>query len=89
MSQDRMRVVFSHLHGRPELRASATGSFGIDGSAAVGGRGGSVATKRNTEFQYTLDDNPLLTLAQRQFYEHNGFLLVPNLVPHDLIDGWR
>lgn len=46
------------------------------GSSSVGG------------FSYTLD-NPLLTPAQRAFYEENGFLVIPGLVPHDKLDQWR
>ena len=41
-------------------------------------------------FQYTLtDNNGLLTRDQRQFYEKNGFLVIPNLVPHEMIDECR
>ncbi|XP_018016264.1 phytanoyl-CoA dioxygenase, peroxisomal [Hyalella azteca] len=65
---DRIRVIFSHLTARPELR---------DG-----------ANTTKTKYFYTLD-NPRLSDEQRSFYEHNGFLLVKDLVPHDLIDGWR
>ena len=36
-------------------------------------------------FRYTVD-NPLLTLEQRRFYEENGFIVVKNLVDHQLID---
>lgn len=27
-----------------------------------------------------------LTTAQRAFYEHNGYLLIPKLVPHSILD---
>ena len=39
-------------------------------------------------FRYTLD-NPLLSLEQRQFYEDNGFLVVPRLVDSALLDVFR
>lgn len=54
----------------------------ISGSLDVINKGG------NATFQYTLD-NPRLTHAQREFYEENGFLVIPNLVEHDKIDRWR
>ena len=34
-------------------------------------------------------DHPRLTLRQRQFYEENGFLVIPKLVPEDLLDHCR
>ena len=41
-------------------------------------------------FQYTFtDNNGLLTRSQREFYEENGFLVIPNLVPQNLIDECR
>ena len=49
---------------------------------------GITSTGTSSEYQYTLAD-PRLTPAQRDFYEHNGFLLIPNLVPHALLDTWR
>lgn len=38
-------------------------------------------------FQF-FSDGPFqrLNKKQRQFYEDNGFLVVPNLVPHEMID---
>ncbi|KAF2353565.1 Phytanoyl-CoA dioxygenase [Trinorchestia longiramus] len=70
MSKERLRVIFSHLHARPELRQDTPG------------------TSQVRQYSYTRD-NPRLSPEQREFYEHNGFLLVKNLVPHKLIDGWR
>jgi len=40
-------------------------------------------------FRFTVSDNGLLTRSQREFYEKNGFLVVPNLIPHELIDECR
>ena len=37
------------------------------------------------ELEYTVD-HPRLSKKQRQFYEKNGFLVIPKLVPEDLID---
>lgn len=37
------------------------------------------------QFEFTLD-NPRLTLKQRQFYEKNGFVVIPRLVPEDVLD---
>ncbi|XP_071518968.1 phytanoyl-CoA dioxygenase, peroxisomal-like [Panulirus ornatus] len=79
MAQARMKVIFGHLNQRnqqaPVARpVSSALSIGIGNNYA--------------EFQYTLN-NPKLTPAQRSFYEENGFLVIPNLVPHDKIDRWR
>ncbi|KAK8380268.1 hypothetical protein O3P69_016704 [Scylla paramamosain] len=57
----------------PQITSSSLGVVSKDGSSS---------------FQFTLD-NPRLTQAQRAFYEQNGFLVIPNLVPHDKIDRWR
>jgi phytanoyl-CoA hydroxylase len=38
-------------------------------------------------FQYTTG-NGCLTLAQRQFYEDNGYLIVRNFLKHDSIKLW-
>jgi len=38
------------------------------------------------QFRYSLD-NPMLSLEQRQFYEDNGFLVIPRLVDHNLLDA--
>lgn len=41
--------------------------------------------KPKKTFEFTLN-TPRLTLKQRQFYEENGFLVIPKLVPDDLLD---
>ncbi|XP_069946621.1 phytanoyl-CoA dioxygenase, peroxisomal isoform X2 [Cherax quadricarinatus] len=79
MAQARMKVIFGHLNQRDRH------SFipqPVSSSATVGVAGEGI------KFQYTLD-NPHLTPSQRAFYEDNGFLVIPNLVPHDKIDRWR
>ncbi|XP_068204119.1 phytanoyl-CoA dioxygenase, peroxisomal-like [Palaemon carinicauda] len=77
MAQGRMKVIFGHINQRDHH------SFSLSPVAA-----GLSVRPEVTEFQYTLD-NPRLTPAQRAFYEENGFLVIPNLVPHDLINKWR
>jgi phytanoyl-CoA hydroxylase len=42
----------------------------------------------HSRFQYTLD-NPMLTLEQRQFYEDNGFLVIPRLVSSQFLDACK
>ena len=44
--------------------------------------------KPRKDFEFTVD-HPRLTLRQRQFYEENGFLVIPKLVPEDLLDHCR
>ena len=41
--------------------------------------------KPQKDFEFTID-HPRLTLKQREFYEENGFLVIPKLVPEDLLD---
>nr|XP_045596155.1 phytanoyl-CoA dioxygenase, peroxisomal-like isoform X1 [Procambarus clarkii] len=79
MAQVRMKVIFGHLNQRDQhaIVSRPTSSLA----------GGDVATD-GVKFQYTLD-NTRLTPAQRAFYEENGFLVIPNLVPHDKIDQWK
>ena len=43
-------------------------------------------TPTRDRFRYTINSNGILNDRQRQFYEQNGFLVIPNLVKHDLID---
>lgn len=38
------------------------------------------------KFRYTLP-NPLLSLEQRQFYEENGYIVIPKLVDSNLLDA--
>jgi len=49
---------------------------------------GSVKPGHPSEFQFTLDSTShgKLSTNQRQFYEENGFLVIPKLVPEQLID---
>lgn len=72
MSSDRMKVIFSHVNGKQELRITVN------------------AGEAPTQPQYRYSrDGGKLTPSQREFYEHNGFLVVPNLVAHDLLDGYK
>ena len=49
------------------------------------------SSKPKTNFRYTLDETSTgkLTPRQREFYEENGFLVIPNLIPDKLIDESR
>jgi phytanoyl-CoA hydroxylase len=42
----------------------------------------------HSRFQYTLD-NPVLSREQRQFYEDNGFLVIPRLVSSQFLDACK
>ncbi len=46
------------------------------------------SSKPKTNFRFTLDETSTgkLTTRQREFYEENGFLVIPNLIPDNLID---
>ena len=41
------------------------------------------------QFRYTVNKNGMLNQRQQQFYEENGFVVIPGLVAHDLIDECR
>ena len=47
------------------------------------------------EYKYTpgvaekSTNSGLLNDAQRDFYEKNGFIVIPKLIPHDLLDECR
>lgn len=79
MSQRRMKVIAGHLGCRPssklEISSTLLSSEGIEPS-------------NDSSLQFTLD-NPKLSLEQREFYEKNGFLVIPGLIPSDMIDKWR
>lgn len=34
-------------------------------------------------------DNGSLTLEQRKFYEDNGYLVIPKLVPNDMLEAYN
>lgn len=78
MAQERLKVIFGHLDQRHQhtFGTSLVSNAGLRVNSAL------------PEYEYSLD-NPLLTPAQRAFYEENGFLVIPNLVPHDLIEKWK
>jgi len=78
MAEDRMKVIFGHV-GQGKLSLHPQLSSAAPMASVNSGAG---------EFQYTMN-NPKLTPAQRSFYEENGFLVIPNLVPHDKIDNWK
>ena len=41
--------------------------------------------KPKRDLEYSLN-NPRLSMKQRQFFEENGFVVIPKLVPEDLLD---
>ena len=41
--------------------------------------------KPKKDLEFTVN-NPRITTKQRLFYEENGFLVIPKLVPEDLLD---
>merc|ERR1719427_86252 len=58
---------------------------GVPGTAAINYEVGKPIQKG--AFRFTLDDGrKKLNRSQREFYEKNGFLVIPNLVPDELID---
>jgi hypothetical protein len=61
-----------------------------DPSAAEADLAGAAAAHQliDDNFKYTLPTN-LLSHEQRAFYEKNGFLVIPKLVPDQLLDRCR
>jgi hypothetical protein len=50
---------------------------------------GAIAEQPSIEnFKYTTD-SPLLSYSQRNFYEENGYLVIPRLVEDELIEECR
>ncbi|XP_015276319.1 PREDICTED: phytanoyl-CoA dioxygenase, peroxisomal [Gekko japonicus] len=77
----RLAVLLRHLC--PDGAAAAARSLtAFPTSAQV------VSAKHPAQFRYTLDNN-LLTPAQRNFYEENGYLLIKNLVSDEDIARFR
>ncbi|KAM5286542.1 phytanoyl-CoA dioxygenase, peroxisomal [Hipposideros larvatus] len=74
----RLRVVLGHLR-----RPSATAVAAHLTAGAI-----SPASFHPQQFQYTQDNN-VLSLEQRRFYEENGFLVIRNLVSDADIERFR
>ena len=46
-------------------------------------------TELQGRFRYTVNSNGILNDRQREFYEENGFLVIPRLVSDEQIDECR
>lgn len=71
-SQQRLEVLLGHLRG---------GSGGQEHSAALNQCAGAASRA----YRYTVDC-PSLSREQRDFYEENGYLVIPRLVRPELLD---
>lgn len=49
----------------------------------------SVLKSTNSKFQYSLNGNNLLTEEQREWYDMNGYLVVPKLIDHETLENCR
>jgi len=74
-----MKVIAGHLGCCPSSKLKIS-------SALLSSEG--TEPSNDELFQFTLD-NSKLSLEQREFYEKNGFLVIPGLIPSDMIDKWR
>lgn len=79
MATERLKTVHRHLQGskiilKPYLNNVSATPYPYYNS--------------HDEFKYTLS-NPLLTRGQRQFYEDNGYLVLPRLVDDNLLEECR
>ena len=84
MSQQRSRRlenILGHLRGGG---VSASPCGGTGGLAALGGDGGGKG------FRYTLPESaPLLSPAEREFYEENGFFVARKLVSGADLEAYK
>ncbi|XP_069703085.1 phytanoyl-CoA dioxygenase, peroxisomal-like [Periplaneta americana] len=78
MAAERMKIIFQHLHRRPD--DAFTPSFSETAAVA--------SYPTTDSYRYTLS-NPLLSKSQRDFYEENGYLVIPKLIDDDLIEEFR
>jgi hypothetical protein len=68
----------------------------LSAGGACSGESGSIGSERTAaapRFKYTVDAPagvaPILTLAQREFYEENGYIVFPRLVPAADLEAYR
>lgn len=71
-SQQRLEVLLGHLRAGSGQRGSAASPSQCAGSSH--------------HYRYTVDGCPSLSREQRDFYEENGYLVIPGLVRPELLE---
>jgi len=75
---ERLQIIRGHIGhdiSRPTISACPVSSL-------------QTAYQPSSQYKFTLE-NPLLTQQQRSFFEENGYLIIPNLVPKEDLDKYR
>jgi phytanoyl-CoA hydroxylase len=83
MSNRRLSTLTSHLTGAaatPRTNTTTTTNNVVQPPPA--------ASSTNNNYRYTLDNN-VLTKEQRDFYEKNGFIVIPNLISDEKIEMYK
>ena len=85
-SQRRLQTILGHLKGGDGdaiLLPKPAASAHIAAS--------SIEPSRSGRYRYTIDSTcaGVLTTEQRDFYEKNGFVVIPGLVPQEKLDRYR
>lgn len=90
MAEDRMKTIYRHLN--PGERPLEFHAFGMQNPMKVGVYKSNYSETRKPskprQFRYTLNNN-MLSREQRLFYEENGFLIIPKLVPLDYLEKYE
>ncbi|XP_046390698.1 phytanoyl-CoA dioxygenase, peroxisomal-like [Ischnura elegans] len=79
MASERLKTIHRHLSSRQLFINPYPNHVSAYSHQALGS---------SNEFRYTLDNNKL-TRSQKQFYEENGYLVVPGIVDDNLIEECR
>ena len=79
---ERIKTIGAHL------TAAAATTATSNAGTATRGAGTTKGPSRKT-YRYTSDEVDVLTEEQRDFYEQNGFLVIPGLLPQDRVKYYR
>ena len=82
-SQRRLQTILGHLKG--------SDSDAILPKPAAAHAASSIEPARSDRYRYTIDSTcaGVLNAEQRDFYEKNGYVVIPGLVPQEKLDRYR
>ena len=87
MSAKRIAKLEDHLRANPTNSLSAYGKKILDDFHAI--KKSVQRGDKNYEFAYTVNDDGLLTREQQEFFEENGYLVIPGLLSEEKIDRYN
>lgn len=84
-SQRRLQTILGHLKG------GDGDAVLLPKPASAHAAASSIEPSRSGRYRYTIDSTcaGVLTTEQRDFYEKNGFVVIPGLVPQEKLDRYR